>query len=622
MTRPELRLGSVAILLVLAATAWQTGAQAQTPIVLGVSSVSTESFPTVSLYLTVADGEGRRISGLTGSSFAIREDGAPRPDLTVHETEVGSRQIFAILTGRTLRIRDSQGRTRFDFVRQALLDWWSRSDVDGYGSDDLTLVTSDGPLAVHASAATLRSALTSHQPTFAEEPSDYDLLILALGYAADPAPNVGMPGSLILFAPSAEGLNDVLFENVVTLAHQAATAIYPVLVGPPEAIDSPGADRLRQLAAQTGGTFFVFEPSRGLDALTQNAIGRRFAYTVGFSSQVSASGTHRIEVQVSPPGGAAATLEQTYQVEVLPPQVSFIQPPTQIVREADDPSLALERLPPTSQELRVLVDYPDGHPRTLTQAILYVDDQPVFQLDRPPFDRFTLDLTRFVESADHTLRVEVQDSLGLTSSSEPIPLEIVVRPPPRGLSGLRPALGSIAAALGVLVLGVALAVGLMSAGRRQAAPGRAGARKAGLPPTKRRPSMRSRGAEAAVEAVLVPVDARGQEGNPLPLTGVDVVLGRDASLAGIVLDDPSVSGMHARMIRLAGGGYLLRDQGSIAGTWINSRPVTGDGAQLAHQDLIHLGRVGLRFRLAAPPPPREIRIRPLSGEPETQGTQP
>jgi len=92
-------------------------------------------------------------------------------------------------------------------------------------------------------------------------------------------------------------------------------------------------------------------------------------------------------------------------------------------------------------------------------------------------------------------------------------------------------------------------------------------------------------------------------------------------LAGIVLDDPSVSGMHARMIRLAGGGYLLRDQGSVAGTWINFRPVPNDGAQLDHEDLIHLGRVGLRFRLASPPPPREIRVRPLNGEAATQGAE-
>ena len=608
-------------MVLLAAGALQSGAQAQTPITLGVSSTSVEAFPAMSISVTVADGEGQRIPGLSSGNFSLFEDGSARPDLSVSETEVGSRQLFAILTGRGLRIRDSQGRTRFDFVRQALLDLWAGPDVAEYGSDDLTLLTSDGPLAVHASASTLRSALTTHQPTFAEEASGYDLLILALDYNADAPPKDGMPGSLVFIAPPIEGLTDVLMGNVVARAKQTATAIYPILVGPPEAIDTPGADQLRQLAAQTGGAFDVFDPGRGLEGLADKLTGRRFIYTVRYSSQANASGIHKIELHVEAPGAAAAVQELTYQVVILPPQVIFIQPPSQIVREADDPSLALEQLHPTSQALQILINFPDGHPRPITLATLFVDGQPISALDAPPFDHFTLDLTRFVESASHTLRVEAQDSLGLSSTSEPMRLEIEVRPPARGLAALRPALGSIVAALAVLVLGVVLAVSLMSAGRRQAPSGQGGKRATGLPATRRRASMQGRQAGAAVEGVLIPVDSRGQEGKPLPLTGIDVVLGRDASLAGIVLDDPSVSGMHARMIRLAGGGYLLRDQGSVAGTWINFRPVPNDGAQLAHEDLIHLGRVGLRFRLASPPPPREIRVRPLDGEAATQGSE-
>jgi hypothetical protein len=465
----------------------------------------------------------------------------------------------------------------------------------------------------------LGSALSTHQPTFAEAASDYDLLLLALGYLSDPPPNFGMPGSLVMFTPPLEGLTDDLLENVVDRARQTGTAIYPVLVGAPEAIEDPGTEPLRRLASQTGGVFAVFDPGEGLGTLAQEVIGRRLVYTIAYTSQASASGPHKIEVQVTTPGGGTASLEQSYQVEILAPEVSFIQPPAQIVRQSSDSSLSLEQLPPTSQDLRFLVNFPDGHPRPVTLATLYVDDQAVSLLEAPPFDHVTLDMTRFVESGAHLLRIEAQDSLGLTSASETIRLQIEVRPQPRGLAALRPALGSIAAALGVLVLGVAVAVSLMSAGRRQAAASRGAVQPAGLPTTKHRASMQKRSSAGYVEAVLVPVDSRGKEGTALPLTGVDVVLGRDASLSGVVLDDPSVSGMHARMIRLAGGGYTLRDQDSVAGTWVNYQPVPDDGAQLAHEDLIHLGRVSLRFRLASPPPAREIRVRPLDGEAEPQG---
>jgi hypothetical protein len=616
MIRLEGRSLGLALLFILGATAYRPPAQGQTPVTLGVSSITAEGFPTIRLTLTVADAEGQHIPRLTGGNFAVTEDGVARPDASVKESEIGSRQIFAILTGQALRIRDSQGRTRFDFVRQALLEWWAGPNVAAYELDDLSLVTSDGPLAVHASAQTLSSALTAHQPTFTGEPSGYDFLTLALGYMSDPPPNEGMPGSLVLFSPPLDGLTDVLLENVVARAKETGTVIYPVLVGPPDAVDSPGADRMRQLAVQTGGAFEVFDPGQGLEALAQKVIGRRFIYTLGYTSQANTSGTHQIEVHVKASGAEAATLEQSYQVQILPPQVSFIQPPSKIVRESDDTTLAIEQLPPTTQDLPILIDFPDGHTRPITRATLYVDDAPESELDAPPFNHFTLDLTRFIESGSHTLRVETEDSLGLSSTSEPTRLEIEVRPPPRGLAAVRPALGSIAAALGVLVLGAAVAVSLMSAGRRQAASLRGGGRARGFPRTKRRASLHERTPDTAVEAMLVPVDNRGQEGEALPLTGIDVILGRDASLAGIVLDDPSVSGMHARMIRLADGGYLLRDQDSIAGTWINFRPVTSDGTQLAHEDLIHIGRVGLRFRQASPPPPREIRVRPLAGEAE------
>jgi pSer/pThr/pTyr-binding forkhead associated (FHA) protein len=69
-----------------------------------------------------------------------------------------------------------------------------------------------------------------------------------------------------------------------------------------------------------------------------------------------------------------------------------------------------------------------------------------------------------------------------------------------------------------------------------------------------------------------------------------------------------VSGLHAQITRVAGGGYLIRDQGSVAGTWVNYEPVPAAGRSLEHGDLIHVGRVGLRFRLAAAPEPRRVRV--------------
>jgi predicted component of type VI protein secretion system len=98
---------------------------------------------------------------------------------------------------------------------------------------------------------------------------------------------------------------------------------------------------------------------------------------------------------------------------------------------------------------------------------------------------------------------------------------------------------------------------------------------------------------------------------PFPLAGVDVIVGRDPSLAGLVLDDASVSGWHASLIRQADGEYLVRDQGSEAGTWVNYDPVPEPGLRLEHGDLLHVGRVSLRFKMVHPRTRRVIRAIPL-----------
>jgi pSer/pThr/pTyr-binding forkhead associated (FHA) protein len=67
-----------------------------------------------------------------------------------------------------------------------------------------------------------------------------------------------------------------------------------------------------------------------------------------------------------------------------------------------------------------------------------------------------------------------------------------------------------------------------------------------------------------------------------------------------------VDRLHARLIRQADGSYLLRDQGSTAGTWVNYELVSDPGVHIRHGDIIHFGRVEFRFELAEPSPPRTI----------------
>ncbi|MCK5054197.1 MAG: FHA domain-containing protein, partial [Anaerolineales bacterium] len=43
------------------------------------------------------------------------------------------------------------------------------------------------------------------------------------------------------------------------------------------------------------------------------------------------------------------------------------------------------------------------------------------------------------------------------------------------------------------------------------------------------------------------------------------------------------------------GGYLLKDQGSIAGTWVNYEEIPKEGVLLTDGDRVHFGRAFYQF---------------------------
>ena len=59
------------------------------------------------------------------------------------------------------------------------------------------------------------------------------------------------------------------------------------------------------------------------------------------------------------------------------------------------------------------------------------------------------------------------------------------------------------------------------------------------------------------------------------------------------MDEPSLADLHARLRRAENGSFSIQDEQSLAGTWVNYEPVSPDGTNLQHGDIIHVGRIGL-----------------------------
>ena len=578
---------------------------AQLPPSLSISEPDAQAFPTITLMITVSDGEGRRMPGLKADNFQILEDDRPVDNLVVEEVLVGTRQVYVINTAPGLGVRDSHGQTRFDYAREELLDYWRDPDASLIGIDDLSLLTADGLSIQHTSAAAeLASALDEMEPTFEGSIAGFDLLLLALDFSADPLGQAALPSSLVFMTPLIETPRDLPIANAISRASESGTAIFPILFSNEEGLEQPEVEPLKELAESTGGKFLAFDPERGMGSIADLILDQRFQYKVTFSSRADTPGTHLLQIQVTDDDFEIGSPPVPYEIDVRPPEVAFIQPPNEIVRQTDDPELDLDAIAPTSFDFQILTTFPDGHTRSIERSSLLVDGEIVDVRREAPFDQFEWDLTEYRQSGTHTLRVSVEDSLGLEAETIDHPVRVVVSRPDQGLSALRPALDSLVAILAIIVAGMVLVIGLTTLIRRAPLPEPA----AGVPINPiRRTRLQS---TSPPEALLIPLRPSG---DPVPLTGVDVVLGRDASLAAIVLNDPSVERMHARLIRQVDGDYLLKDQGSVAGSWINYELVPKSGQRLQHGDHIQLGRVEFRFQLPGDQSPRRIRVSPDDG---------
>jgi hypothetical protein len=606
------------VLIVLLTATWLPfgSASAQLQATVRISQPTIGEFPQISLYVAVIDSSGRHIPGLPTSSFSVIEDENELSDVAVNEKKIGTRQVFVINTSSELALRDSLGRTRFERTRTALLDWWKLPEISLHGIDDLSLITTEGVLVNHSSStADLASTLDHLTPDFEDNVSGYDLLLNALEASSEPASMLGMPTHIIFFTSLLHLPRDVPLANIIARSQDTSTTIHPILMGAPEVMQQPEIEPLRQLADATGGQLLLLDSSQGLTQLADKIIAQRIQYQLTYTSRVSSPGPHQVQIRVTGDGLDAISELQNYEIDVQPPEVAFIQPPEEIIRQTDDPTMALAAMAPTSQTIQLLITFPDKHPRAITSSQIIVDGVVVAQYSEAPFDYFMWDLSNYLESESHTIKAIVEDSLGLVGSSITHSVDLKVITPPRGLAALKPALGSLLAALAVLIAGLVLAVGLISMGRQRLAP--AILRKQPSPQQKKglkRAGLRPLSTSQPAEAYLVLHDSQGEEGDAVPLTGIDFILGRDPSLTSFPIDDPSVESMHARLIRQAAGDYLLRDQGSVAGTWVNFELVPDEGRLLKHGDIIHVGRATFRFRLQTPPSPPNIRVQSLEDE--------
>jgi hypothetical protein len=470
-------------------------------------------------------------------------------------------------------------------------------------------------------------SLQSFKPDFRNSTPNLPTLSIALDTVNAQTPQPGMKRAVLFITPHMDDSNlDDALAPLIKKAVDSKIRVFVWFVDAAEFNTTPSANAFKLLALQTNGSFFSFSGKETFPDLNAHLAPLRHIYSLTYTSGLRTSGTHSLGLYVNTPEGAIPALDKDFSVDVQPPNVFLVAPPSQITRQppADDPYNP-DVLVPSQQPLEVIIEFPDGHARAIKRVILYVDGQKIAENTSAPFETFMWDISAYTESRLHDVAVEVEDELGLTRTSVSASVAVTVIPAPGGLEAFMARYRSYLVLGAIGVAGIALtAILVFSRGaRRTSTIDRIEMRKhledpltqpvpaiTADPTTKRsktqpRKSLTPAWSQAKsarlpdAPAYLIRLTNGGEPAGvaPIPLLERDMTFGADPVQSMRVLDDPSIAPLHARIKHIENGTFMIYDHGSVAGTWVNLEPVTREGRRLQHGDRIHIGGLVYRFDL-------------------------
>lgn len=603
-------------------------ANAQTAARATLTVPNIDAFPKIEAYLDVLNNQGKFVHGLKASDVRLLEDGKPLTIFELSESRPGVQLAVTINPGPSFAVRDSQGISRYDFLINTLAKW--ASSRQGSTIDDLSLLTTGGNEITHVSdPVQWLSSLQASQVDARQSTPDLNTLLNAIDLAADPSPRAGMGRAVLLITPPLSRQLTTSLDNLSTQAVQQDVHIFVWLVTPPGAPLTEADNQLAALSEQTGGQFSNITGEESVPDLETYLDPLRSVYQLVYDSQITSSGTHQISAEIQTGGETITSDSQNFDLNIQPPDPAFISPELEILRrppqdklkEMPADEIPLSEYSPTQQKIHVLVDFPDGLNRPLAKTTLFVDGTAVAQNTAPPFDEFTWNLQNYTTDGDHILKVEAQDSLGLTGASIDTLIQVKIKQADtntlNSLSYHLPAL----AGLGIVISAALLVLVMLVSGRIRPSTLR-------LPYTDRwrkkaetKPAPEKRESsgrhltdwvnrlqwphrriapQAAAYLTRVYEVASDETDTPIPIIADELTFGSDPNQATILLNDPSVEALHARLLKEGEKIFRLTDLETISGTWVNYLPVPAEGTLLEHGDLIHIGRASFRFKMRKP----------------------
>jgi hypothetical protein len=605
-----------------------TAVSAQSNGRMQINRLNTSQFPNASFTLIATDAESRPLINI--NTLAVLENGNAITDLQFAPEQVGVEIVFVLDANRTYNTRDGGDPPRREKVRDSLAQF-ANQYMSQTQQDRVWIVVPDGSGGRLLGDGTMTfpnqviNAINFYDPgALADTPMQAMMeLALAQFNAEDSS---GRYRAVVIFSDADSLERQLNFDQLVALARDKNVALFTLILG--LRADPNEINTAERLGDPTYGFWLHMPQVANAEPLYQVLQANGVQTRVSYRSRVDYAGQHTLEVTL---GSLVAS--RSFQLDVEPPVVQLVVDnslPIRRVAPAHDTPLA--EIEPASQLAVAQITWPDGFPRNLRSAALLVNGvvQPGGETVVMTGDgrlNFTWPI-RDLDEGVYTLTVQAVDELGLESVSPPLPLTIEVARPPAPEPETTPVAEEATAtpsaavpavptdvdqrlSLIAIVIGVAatlfalfmLIVAIIIVRRRGSAPPPAPAPVSpfsGGPPVEHDATQIMMPAFALSQgggAYLEPLENATDYAVPIQLTQANTAIGRDAKLAQIVLNDKSVSRLHARIMESAGQ-YRLYDEGSASGTYLNFERISLTPQLLKDNDDIHIGRVHLRFRLS------------------------
>ncbi|WP_455387520.1 VWA domain-containing protein [Petrachloros mirabilis] len=543
----------------------------------------------------------------TLDNFLVQEDGS-RVNPAALDTVRRGATIQILLDTRTdLSQKGATQRSLWLEEREALLEL-SGSDrwLDKSGSRDLVSVIAsrNDPARPNFPPASDYNLLNNFAYSDKIPPSDplpFDQLLRQGIDSINSVPSDGRRATMLIFSNGIPSTVDSgRLQDAADSVRNNNISVFVIYFGSSE--KTAEARNLKDTASRANWRYYWYTSLASIQSVYQQLIGFSKQYAITYRSKVSTSGDHLVRVAVRRADQSQVDVftDSHYNITLAPPQIAVVlSTPGGLVRKGDTWDTPISQTVPASMPISYTVTWPDSHPRTLDKFSYTVDKGPEMTVASPPSDTGTVDLNvTDLGEGNHSLEIIAQDELGLNSAPTDInvPINLEYPPAPLPIQIYRLA-GAYLPYVALVASAILLVAAFVTYRKSQTV-------RTFVTTTVKSATeffVRPRGERKPAKAYLVGINGEDASRGSLEIRGETTRLGRDDSVANIVLQDPTVSKLHAKIVEEQDGAFRIYDEGSRSGTFLNDEEVGMGGQWIRDGDTIALGKDEFKFKLKLGP---------------------